>query len=99
VRIAYIEKNFRGATLQLIERANNIIQEYEAQGIGMNLRQLYYQFVARDIFENTEKNYKRLVNLASDARLAGMMSWYAIEDRTRNPEIEADSAGLPLSAH
>lgn len=47
---AYIQKNFRAATLDIISTANEIIDEYKAEGYDLTLRQLYYQFVARDMF-------------------------------------------------
>lgn len=75
---------FRPDTLIVIERANTIIADYQAQGYQLTLRQLYYQFVSRDLLENTEKNYKKLGGVISDARLAGLIDWDAIEDRTRN---------------
>lgn len=75
---------FRPDTLIVIERANTIIADYQAQGYQLTLRQLYYQFVSRDLLENTEKNYKKLGGIISDARLAGLIDWDAIEDRTRN---------------
>ena len=40
--------------------------------------------MARDLIENSQASYNRLGNLISDARLAGLISWDAIEDRTRN---------------
>ena len=33
---------------------------------------------------NTQQSYKRLGSIINDARLAGLMDWQAIEDRTRN---------------
>lgn len=83
-KIKYVNKNFRGDTLSLIEQANDIIAEYQRDGYTLTLRQLYYQFVARDILPNTQKNYKRLGTVISDGRLAGMIDWTALEDRTRN---------------
>jgi len=80
---AYIDKQFKKASLDLIEQANTIINEYQAQGYDLTLRQLYYQFVARDLLPNTTQSYSRLGSLISDARLAGLVSWSAIEDRTR----------------
>ena len=56
----------------------------EAQGYGLTLRQLYYQMVSRDIIPNNIRSYKNLGNLINDARLAGLVDWHAIEDRTRN---------------
>jgi hypothetical protein len=40
--------------------------------------------VARNIIPNNEKSYKNLGGLINDARLAGLIDWEAIEDRTRN---------------
>src|SRR5438045_7581432 len=76
--------------------------EYQAQGYMLTLRQLYYQFVAKDLFpaswidtaynlqqnldpntKNTQRNYKKLGDIVGDARMAGLMDWTAIEDRTR----------------
>lgn len=81
---AFIEKNFKEASLDIIYEANTIIDEYKAQGFILTLRQLYYQFVARAMLPNTQQSYKRLGSIINDARLAGMVDWYSIEDRTRN---------------
>ena len=83
-KIAYIEKDFRGASLAIIENANEIIAEYHGDGLILTLRQLYYQFVARGLIPNRQSEYKRLGAIISDARLAGLIDWWAIEDRTRN---------------
>lgn len=83
-KLCYEEKNFRKATLEIINTANTIIETYVAQGFVLTLRQLYYQMVARDIILNNEKEYGKLSRTISDARLAGMIDWDHIEDRTRN---------------
>lgn len=82
-RIAYIEKRFGEARLEQIQQANAIIAEYAAQGFDLTVRQLYYQFVARDLIPNNLRSYKRLQDLISDARMAGYIDWKAITDRTR----------------
>jgi len=82
-KIKYQDFNFRPATLDLIQTANRIIAEYQAQGFDLTLRQLYYQFVARDIIPNTQKSYKNLGSVINDGRLAGLIDWNAIVDRTR----------------
>ncbi len=74
---------FRAESLATIETANKIIDEYRGQGFSLTLRQLYYQFVARGLIENTERSYKNLGNLIAKARDAGLVSWTAVEDRTR----------------
>lgn len=80
----YIEKRFRPDALAVIEQANAIIDAYRAQGFILTLRQLYYQFVARDLIPNTERSYKRLGKIVNDGRMAGLIDWDSIEDRTRN---------------
>ena len=97
------QKNFRADTLAIIEKANKVIRTYQRQGYKLTLRQLYYQFVAKDLLpntwidkdynlkhglpedtKNTIKNYKHLGDIINDGRLAGLIDWLAIEDRTRN---------------
>jgi len=79
----YIAKNFRSATLIIIDKANEIIVEYAEQGYELTLRQLYYQFVARDIIPNTDREYHKLGCVINNARLAGLIDWDSIVDRTR----------------
>lgn len=70
--------------LAIVNQANRIIVEYQQQGFVLTLRQLYYQFVARDLIPNNQREYKRLGSIINDARLAGLIDWEALEDRTRN---------------
>lgn len=81
--LCYQESNFGQARLTLIDTANAIIEEYEAAGYTLTLRQLYYQFVARGIIPNTERSYKNLGEAVTAGRMAGLISWTAIEDRGR----------------
>jgi hypothetical protein len=89
MREQFIIKKFQQKTLELIEQANSIIAEYQERGFVLTLRQLYYQFVARVIIENTVASYKRLGSILNDARLAGLIDWDSIEDRTRNLRTHA----------
>jgi hypothetical protein len=82
-KICYKNFNFRPATISIIRMANEIIAEYAQQGFDLTLRQLYYQFVSRDIIPNTQKDYKNLGSIINDARLAGLIDWETIVDRTR----------------
>lgn len=84
MKICYKYKNFHSKSLIIIDNANKIIKEYEKQGYQLTLRQLYYQFVARDLIPNSQSSYHNLGNIINDARLAGLISWTAIIDRTRN---------------
>jgi hypothetical protein len=80
---AFIDRKFSLASLALIKKANEILAEYEAAGYDLSVRQLYYQFVARDIIPNTTKSYSNLSSVISDARKAGMIDWGMILDRGR----------------
>ena len=83
-KIRYIEKQLGVRKLAVIEQANAIIEEYAGQGFTLTLRQLYYQFVARALIANTQRNYKCLGDALNDGRLCGLIDWRSIVDRTRN---------------
>ncbi len=79
----FIDHKFNHESQELIGKVNDILREYAAQNYTLSLRQLYYQLVARGHIENSVKSYKRIGNLISDARLAGLVDWGMIEDRGR----------------
>lgn len=79
-----LKKNFKLDARLIIEHANQICEEYQAQGYELTLRQLYYQFVSRDLIANKDTEYKRLGSIINDARMAGLLDWDFIVDRTRN---------------
>lgn len=83
MRELFVPHKFRRNSLDRIAQANEIIDEYMEEGLVLTLRQLYYQFVARDIIKNDQTEYDKLGDLLSKARLAGLVDWDAIEDRTR----------------
>ena len=83
-KIAYSETKFQAKTLKQIKIANQIVEEYVAQGFDLTVRQLYYQMVARDYIPNNQREYKKLVETVNNARLAGLIDWDHIVDRTRN---------------
>lgn len=80
--------NFRPDTLAKIEQAVAIIREYDGQ--KLTARQVYYQFVARDLIPNNEKSYKTMTGMLTDARYAGLIDWDAIEDRGREPDVPSE---------
>lgn len=95
-RELYVKRNFSAGSMELIDRANQIIATYTKAGYLLTLRQLYYQFVSRDYIANKVSEYKRLGSVVNDARLAGLIDWNAIEDRTRNIQTIA-SWGSPAN--
>lgn len=85
-KICYLPRRFKSDALTMIDQANTIVEEYAEQGFDLTLRQLYYQFVSRGLIANRMKEYKRLGSVVNDARLAGLIDWNRIEDRTRQLE-------------
>lgn len=69
--------------LALISQINSVIDDYHEQGYSLTLRQVYYQLVSKNIIPNSEKSYNNLGVLINNGRLAGLIDWTAIEDRTR----------------
>lgn len=76
-----------GETRAVIAQADSIADEYASAGYGLTLRQMYYQFVSRDLIPNNDRSYKRLGNIVSRARLSGLIDWSHLTDRTRNPNL------------
>jgi hypothetical protein len=83
MREKFIEHKFSDESKALIGTCQEILTDYEQQGYKLSLRQLYYQLVSKDYIENTVKSYKRIGDLVSNARLAGLLDWDMIEDRGR----------------
>jgi hypothetical protein len=79
----FIDKRFSTENGEMIDRINAILGDYRKQGYRLSLRQLYYQLVARALIENSERSYKHIGDLVSNARLAGLVDWDMIEDRGR----------------
>ena len=93
-KIAFIAKRFNTQSVARIAQCDAIIEDYQGQGLRLTLRQLYYQLVSRNLIRNTEREYKNLVALVSDARLAGLLDWDAIEDRVRRPRSPSEFENL-----
>jgi hypothetical protein len=84
--MAFRSTNFRPDTREKIDRMVSIVEEYAQQGLRLTARQLYYQFVSRDLCPNTPAEYKKLTTVLVDARYAGLVDWDSIEDRGRVPD-------------
>ncbi len=83
MKVSYETRNMRDKTLQLIQQANDIIDEYIEQGFQLTVRQIYYQFVARGLIPNSNKSYCNVRDALSKGRMNGLVDWNAIIDRTR----------------
>jgi hypothetical protein len=83
VKQFYKEIRLQRSSLAMVDKINDIAEDYMRQGYTLTLRQLYYQLVSKNVIVNTERSYKNLGALVNDARLAGLIDWDAIEDRGR----------------
>ena len=72
-------------TQALLADAQQVIEEFSAEGYTITLRQLFYQLVAGDMIPNEHRWYKRLGFVVTQGRLAGMIDRSAIDDRGRVP--------------
>lgn len=88
-KIRYVYQTFQQTTLTRIKQADQIMSEYAEQGYDLTLRQLYYQFVARGLCANKQREYKKLGDAVSNGRLAGLLDWNMLVDRTRKQESNA----------
>lgn len=71
---------------ELINHIKRITSDYAEQRYKLSLRQLYYQLVAAELIPNHDKVYKKLSTILDDCRYAGLIDWYTIEDRGREPK-------------
>jgi len=85
----FVDKNFRDDTYYLIEEVNSVLDKYREMGYDLTVRQVYYQLVAQALIENSLKSYKRLASAVNNGRLAGLIDWDMIVDRTRKVVIPA----------
>ena len=95
MREAFRTKTFSKSNIMLLGQALAKIRDYEARGITMTLRQLYYQLVAGAVIPNNLKAYKHLTSLITDARYAGLVDWDSIEDNLRKPRLPTMFEDIP----
>lgn len=75
------------SNIEMLDKINNILEEYVNDGYVLTLRQLYYQLVSRDIIPNNDREYAKLSNILKNGRMAGVVDWSSIEDRVRVPRL------------
>lgn len=84
MKYAFTEaKRMTKANKLIVQQANEIIAERQAQGYTLTLRQLFYAFVTRGLIANKQENYKRLGGVIDEGRKQGLIDWAAFEDRER----------------
>ncbi len=93
-KIKYADIKMSASKMEIVEKVIEIVAEYKAAGYDLTLRQVYYQFVAKDLIPaawadpatgstNNQKSYKKLGDIINDGRMSGLIDWNSIEDRTR----------------
>lgn len=83
---AFRTTKLNARSLGHLDKVNSIIEDYQAQGYKLTLRQLYYQLVSRNVIANHDREYKKLSRILTEGRMAGYVDWDAIEDRLRIPQ-------------
>ncbi len=73
----------RKSDMPLIVKAIPILDEYSMAGYRVTLRQLFYQLVSRGYLSNTRASYTKVCEAMQRGRMAGLIDWAVIEDRTR----------------
>lgn len=83
-KIAYGEQPpIRKTYRELIAWADIVATDYARRGLGLTLRQLYYQGVSQNVFPNKEASYTQLGNAITRGRMAGLIDWDHLTDRNR----------------
>ena len=69
-REAFRTQRFKPETMWIIEQADIICAEYQAQNYIITLRQLYYQFIQRDLFPDSwiDRAYNLKLELHPDTK-------------------------------
>lgn len=83
MKIKHRDIHLSKTSLIMLDRINDIIEEYQGMSLILTLRQLYYQLVSRDIIANKQAEYHKLSRLLKEGRMSGVVDWAAITDRLR----------------
>lgn len=95
-KIAYKKYQPQKTNARILRFSNSIIDEFQADGFDVTLRQLYYKMIARDLFpeewrdeegsKNNPQSYNKFKTIIKNGRLGGLVDWDSIVDRTRKVE-------------
>lgn len=111
--IKYKNYRFTESDREILAMASSVIERFEEKGYSMTVRQIYYQFLKNGWMDdwwppkggksskeraNSIESYNKLKKLMSRGRRAGLISWTAIEDITRQmygtPWVESPEQAL-----
>ncbi len=85
MRRTYTEVKFHKKNMEKLKLVWKILDEFE--GYNLTVRQVFYQFVQRNIVPNNQNEYGKISRLLKKARMGGLVDWDRIEDRQRIPYI------------
>jgi hypothetical protein len=80
----------------VVQNIIDTVNEFQALGYRLTLRQLHYQLVSKNQIVNHQTAYKKLGVILDDCRYSGVIDWNMIEDRGRQrkyPYYEDSVAG------
>jgi len=81
----YIDWKPQKRTQPIIYTINLLIDDYFGkQGILLTVRQIYYALIGKGIIGNGDAPYANVQRLCKEGRMAGIIDWNAIEDRSRS---------------
>lgn len=82
--IEFEEKNFTQASSDMLKKIDVVLKNYNRQGYVITLRQLYYKLFSTGVIKhNNAKEYKKLINIVNNGRVAGLLPWDMFEDTAR----------------
>ena len=92
---AYIEQDFYSRNAIRITYINELIAKFRDAGMDVTQRSIYYALVSKKEIANSPAEAQALSNLITNARLAGHIDPYAIDDPTRS-FYTVDAWGSPV---
>jgi hypothetical protein len=85
MKIKYENWNPHKKSKVLVDKSNEIIAQQTGR---ITLRGLYYQLVGRLDVKSGDKAYRGVMNVLGRARLAGLISWEAVESNYRTHSLK-----------
>jgi hypothetical protein len=91
----YIEQDFYSRNAIRITYINELIAKFRAAGMEITQRSIFYALVSKKEIANSQAEAQALSGLITNARLAGHIDPYAIDDPTRS-FYTVDAWGSPV---
>ena len=89
------DEKFSKPTKFILDKILEVVDEYQARGILLTVRQTYYQLVGRAYIENNARMFQKVSRIITKARYNGLIDWDIIEDRSRTSLIPYYYKNIP----